>query len=76
MARRVQPNGNPAQAAGPIMAPNPLNQDVKAMLCKSQPGYFSGEGDDVGKQLKEWLEKMDNYFTLAHSTEEQIFQAS
>ena len=40
------------------------------MLQKSQPGYFSGEGDDVGKQLAEWLEKMDDYFALAHSNEE------
>ena len=70
MARRVAPNGNPAQAAGPILAPHPFDWDVEDMLRKSQPGYFNVEGDDVGKQLKEWLEKMDDYFALAHSNEE------
>ena len=40
------------------------------MLRKSQPGYFSGEGDDVGKQLEEWLKKMEDYFDLAHSSKE------
>ena len=48
----------------------PLIRDVKAMLQKSQPGYFSGEGENVGKQLKEWIEKMDNYYDLAHFLEE------
>ena len=52
------------------MALHPLDRDVEAMLRKSQPGYFSGEGDDVGKQLEEWLEKMEDYFDLAHSLEE------
>ena len=49
----------------------PVNRDVKAMLCKSQLGYFSREGDNVGKQLEDWLEKMDDYFDLTHSLEEK-----
>ena len=52
------------------MAIASVNRDVEAMLCKSQSGYFSGEGDNVGKQLEDWLEKMDDYFDLAHSTNE------
>ena len=48
----------------------PVNRDVEAMLRKSQLGYFSGEGENVGKQLEEWIEKMDDYYDLAHSTEE------
>ena len=58
MARQQAANVNPL----PL-----VDRDVKAMLCKSQPGYFNGEGDEVGKQLEEWIEKMDNYFDLAHS---------
>ena len=68
-SRRVAPNdGNPAQVARQVLAPHSLDRDVEAMLRKSQPGYFSGEGDDVGKQLEEWLEKMDD--PLAHSSQE------
>ena len=52
------------------MAITPVNRDVEAMLCKSQPGYFSREGDNVGKQHEDWLGKMDDYFDLAHSTNE------
>ena len=65
MARRVD-----AHADGPAaMALHPLDRDVEAMLRKSQPGYFSsGEGDNVGKQLEEWLEKMEDYFNLVHSS--------
>ena len=63
MARRA--NGVPIHAATPAVALHPLDRDVEAMLRKSQPGYFSGEGDDVRKQLEEWLEKMDDYFALA-----------
>ena len=59
MARRQAPNVNPFPQ---------VDRDVEAMLCKSQPGYFNGEGDDVGKQLEEWIEKMDDYFDLAHSS--------
>ena len=66
MARRVNAHADGAAA----MALHPLDRDVEAMLRKSQPGYFSGEGDDVGKQLEEWLEKMEDYFDLAHSSEE------
>ena len=51
MAWRLNINGQ-----GPI-ANNPVDRDIEAMLQKSQPGYFSGEGDNVGKQLEEWLEK-------------------
>ena len=47
-----------------------VNRDVKAMLQKTESGYFSGEGDNVGKQLEDWLEKMDDFFDLAHSTNE------
>ena len=68
MARRA--NGVPIHAAAPAVALYLLDHDVEAMLRKSQPGYFSGEGDDVRKQLEEWLEKMDDYFALAHSNEE------
>ncbi len=52
------------------MALHPIDRDVEAMLRKSQPGYFSGEGDNVGKQLEDWLKKMGDYFDLAHSSEE------
>ena len=52
------------------MALTTVDCDVKAMLQKSQPGYFSGEGENVGKQLEEWNEKMDDYYDLAHSLEE------
>ena len=52
------------------MAITPVNRDVEAMLRKSQPGYFSGEWDNVEKQLEDWLEKMDNYFALSHSLEQ------
>ena len=50
------------------MALHPLNRDVEAMLWKSQPRYFSGEGDNVGKHLEDWLGKMDDFFDLAHSS--------
>lgn len=40
------------------------------MLRKSQPGHFSGEGEEVGKQLEEWVEKMEDYFDLAQSIAE------
>ena len=66
MARWVNAHADSPAA----MALHPLDRDVEAMLRKSQPGYFSGEGDDVGKQLEEWLEKMEDYFDLAHSSEE------
>ena len=68
MARRA--NGVPIHTAVPAVALHPLDCDVEAMLCKPRPSYFSGEGDNVGKQLEEWLEKMDDYFALAHSNEE------
>ena len=64
---RHNANRNPGT---PTMALNPIDRDVEAMLRKSQPGYFSGEGDNVGKLLKEWLEKMEYYFDLAYSSEE------
>ena len=60
-----------ARRANGINAPlNAIDRDVDAMLRKSQPGCFSGEGENVGKQLEDWLEKMEDYFDLAHSTEE------
>ena len=52
------------------MALYPIDKDVKAMLCKYQPSYFNGEGEDNGKQLKDWIKKMEDYFALAHSSKE------
>lgn len=54
----------------PAMTNQQIDRDVEAMLRKSQPHYFSGEGDDVGEQLEEWFEKIEEYFDLAHSSEE------
>ena len=51
-----------APIAPQVMAAPQIECDVEAMLRKSQPGYFSGEGDHVGKQLEEWLDKMEEYF--------------
>ena len=45
-----------------------MDQDIDAMLRQSQPGNFSGEGKQVEKQIEEWIEKMKDYFDLAHST--------
>lgn len=61
-------NKNPIPIPWPAVAIHPLDRNVEAMLQKSQPGYFSGEGDNVGKQLEEWMEKMEDYFALAHSS--------
>ena len=47
-----------------------VDQYVEAMLHKSQPSYFSKEGENVGKQLEEWINKMDDYYDLAHSSVE------
>ena len=63
------PRHNNVPPAALAMALPPIDRDVEAMLRKSQPGYFSGEGDDVGKDLEEWLEKMEDYFDLALSSE-------
>ena len=41
---------------------------MEATLQKYQPRYFNGEGNDVGRQLEEWIKKMDDYFNLAHSS--------
>ena len=62
------PRNNNVPQAAIAMALPPIDRDVEAMLRKSQPGYFSGEGDDVGKDLEEWLEKMEDYFDLALSS--------
>ena len=51
------------------MAITPIDRDVEAMLCKSQLGYFGGERENVGKLLEDWLEKMDDYFDLTHSSQ-------
>ena len=59
-----------ARHTNTTLALPPVDRDVKAMLRKSQPGYFSGEGENVGKQLEEWIEKMDDYYDLAHSSKE------
>ena len=47
-----------------------IERDIDAMLQKSQPGHFDGEGTDVGNKLEEWLERMDDYFNLAQSSNE------
>ena len=65
MARRGNNGG-----CSSVTAANVIDRDVEAMLRKSQPGYFSGEGDNVGELLEEWFEKMEDYFNLAHSSEE------
>ena len=59
-----------ARRANAIWALPPIDRGVEAMLRKSQPGYFSGEGENVSKQLEEWLEKMDDYYNLVHSSKE------
>ena len=70
-----QVNG-PTAGAGPSgtadasITSHAIERDIDAMLRKSQPGNFSGEGRDVGQQLEDWIEKMDEYFDLAHSTPE------
>ena len=61
--------GRRSAALNPVPQHNVVDRDVEAMLRKSQPGYFNGEGDDVGRQLEDWIEKMDDYFDLAHSSE-------
>ena len=61
MARRANNGG-----CSSVTAANVIGRDVEAMLRKSQPGYFSGEGDNVGELLEEWFEKMEDYFNLAH----------
>lgn len=33
-------------------------------------GFYSGEGLDVGKQIDEWIEKMDDYYNPCHSYKE------
>ena len=52
------------------MALTTIDQDIEVMLQKSRPRYFSGEGENVGKQLEEWIKKIDDYYNLAHSLEE------
>ena len=47
-----------------------MDRDIDAMLRKSQPENFSGEGKQVGKQLKEWIEKMEDYFDLAQANQD------
>ena len=65
--RRDVPREEPVELA--LMA-HPIDRNIEAMLRKSQPGYFNGEGDDIGKRLEEWLEKMDDYFELTHYSEQ------
>ena len=64
--RRDVPREEPVELA--LMA-HPIDRDIETMLHKTQPGYFNGEGDDIGKRLEEWLEKMDDYFKLAQSSD-------
>ena len=47
MARRGNNGG-----CSSVTAANVIDRDVEAMLRKSQPGYFSGEGDNVGELLE------------------------
>lgn len=61
MARRTYPNGNL------MLQLHPMDCNVESMLWKSQISYLSGEGMDVGKQIKEGIKKMENYSNLAHS---------
>ena len=56
-----------ARCANTILVLLWVHCNVEAMLRKFQPGYFRGKGENVGKQLEEWLEKMDDYYNLAHS---------
>ncbi len=49
--------------------PNSLEQDIDAMLCKSQLGNFSGEGKYIGKVLEDWIKRMDDYLDLAQSSD-------
>ena len=63
------PSGTTAPA-GAANTSQPIKRDIDAMLRKYQPGNFSGEGLDVGQQLEEWIEKMEEYFDLAQSTAE------
>ena len=59
-----------ATRAEGVLTQNALERDIDAMLRKSQPGNFSGEGKDIGKVLEDWIERMDDYFDLAQSTDE------
>ena len=36
-----------------------IERDIDAMLQKSQPKNFNGEGRDVGKVLEDWIEHME-----------------
>lgn len=36
---------------------NPINIDLEAMQQKSHQRPFSGEGNDIGKRFREWIEK-------------------
>ena len=55
-----------ARRINTAMALTTVDHDVEAMLQKSQSKYFSGKGANMGKQLEEWIEKMDDYYNLAH----------
>lgn len=47
-----------------------MDCNIDAMLCKSQSKKISDEGKQVGKQLDVLIEKMEDYFDLAHLTVE------
>ena len=55
MPQRPNQNGD---LGIPHMAITPVDRDVEAMLCKSQPSYFSREVENVGKQIEEWIKRM------------------
>ena len=60
-----------ARRTNACLALTTVDRDVEAMLQKSQPKYFSGEGKTVEKKLEEWIEKVDDYCDLAHSLVEK-----
>ena len=66
----MQTRSQATTSAGIAANPSVMDCDIDAMLRKSQPGSFSGKGKQVGKQLEEWIEKMEDYFDLAHLTAE------
>lgn len=43
---------------------NAIDHNIDAMLWKYLPRNFNDEGRVVGKQLEEWVTKMDDYFNL------------
>lgn len=61
---------NGVNQANQVEVHNAIERDIDSMMSKSKPRNFIGEGREVGKQLEEWIEKMDDYFDLARSSKE------